>query len=82
MLSHFSCVQLFATPWITARQAPLSMEFSRHEYWSGLPFPIVMINDMEYHVIYLIGNLYVFFEKMSIQVLCPFKKWDYLSFCY
>ena len=36
MLSH---VQLFATPWTIAHQAPLSMEFSRQEYWSGLPFP-------------------------------------------
>ena len=31
--------QHFATPWTVARQAPLSMEFSRQEYWSGLPFP-------------------------------------------
>jgi len=36
MLSH---VRLFATPWTAAHQAPLSMEFSREEYWSGLPFP-------------------------------------------
>ena len=35
----FSCAQLFVTPWTVARQAPLSMEFSRQEYWSGLPFP-------------------------------------------
>ena len=34
-----SCVWLFATPWTVAHQAPLSMVFSRHEYWSGLPFP-------------------------------------------
>ena len=34
-----SCVRLFATPWIVAHQAPLSMEFSRQEYWSGLLFP-------------------------------------------
>ena len=34
-----SCVQLFATPWTVAHQTPLSMEFSRQEYWSGLPFP-------------------------------------------
>ena len=33
-----SC-QLFATPWTVAHQAPLSMGFSRHEYWSGSPFP-------------------------------------------
>ena len=30
--------QLFATPWTVARQAPLSVEFSRKEYWMGLPF--------------------------------------------
>ena len=29
----------FVTPWTVARQAPLSMGFSRQEYWSGLPFP-------------------------------------------
>ena len=34
-----SCVLLFAAPWTVARQAPLLMEFSRQEYWSGLPFP-------------------------------------------
>ena len=34
-----SCVQLFATPWTVAHQAPLSMKFSRQEYWSRLPFP-------------------------------------------
>ena len=34
-----SRVQLFVTPWILACQAPLSMGFSRSEYWSGLPFP-------------------------------------------
>ena len=36
LLSH---VQLFATPWTVAHQAPQSMEFSRQEYWSGVPFP-------------------------------------------
>ena len=35
-LSH---VRLFATPWTVACQTPLSMGFSRQEYWSGLPFP-------------------------------------------
>ena len=35
-LSH---VQVFVAPWTVAGQAPLSMEFSRQEYWSGLPFP-------------------------------------------
>ena len=34
-----SRVRLFATPWTLAHQAPLSTEFLRQEYWSGLPFP-------------------------------------------
>ena len=34
-----SCIQLFATPWTVARQAPLSTGFPRQEYWHGLPFP-------------------------------------------
>ena len=34
-----SRVQLFVTSWTVAHQAPLSMEFSRQEYWTGLPFP-------------------------------------------
>ena len=34
-----SRVQLFVTLWTVAGQAPLSMGFSRQEYWSGLPFP-------------------------------------------
>ena len=33
------CVELFATQWTVAHQAPPSMGFSRQEYWSGLPFP-------------------------------------------
>ena len=38
MLSHFSCVRLLVTPWTVACQAPPSMESSRQEYWSGLPY--------------------------------------------
>ena len=34
-----SRVWLFATLWTVTHQAPLSVEFSRQEYWSGLPFP-------------------------------------------
>ena len=39
-VKSLSRVRLFATPWTVAYQAPLSMGFSRQEYWSGLPFPI------------------------------------------
>ena len=39
MLSRFSLVQLFAIPRTVAFQAPLSLEFSRQEYWFKMPFP-------------------------------------------
>ena len=42
LLSH---VQLFATPWTAAYQAPLSMGFSRQEYWSGVPSPSPSIRN-------------------------------------
>ena len=38
-VKSLSRVPLFVTPWIVAYQAPLSMGFSRQEYWNGLPFP-------------------------------------------
>ena len=45
LLIHTTCVlglshvQLFGTPWTVAHRGPLSMEFARQDYWSGLPFP-------------------------------------------
>ena len=39
MLNLFSHVPFFVIPWTVARQAPLSMGFSRQEYWGGLPCP-------------------------------------------
>ena len=42
LLSRFSCVRLCATPETAAHQAPLSLGFSRQEFWSGLPFPSPM----------------------------------------
>ena len=38
-VKSLSQVRLFATPWTVAYHAPLSLGFSRQEYWSGLPFP-------------------------------------------
>ena len=51
LLSH---VRLLATPWTTAYQAPLSMGFSRQEYWSGVPLPSpfscsVVFNSLQPH---------------------------------
>ena len=54
MLSCFGCVRLFETPWTVARQVPLSMGYSRQEYWSGLHallqgiFPIQGLNRVSY----------------------------------
>ena len=39
VLSRFGCVWLFVIPWTVAHQAPLSVGFSRQEYWGGVPFP-------------------------------------------
>ena len=39
MLIHFRPFKLFATLWTVALKAPLSMDFSRQEYWSGFPCP-------------------------------------------
>ena len=43
-VKSLSRVQLLATPWIAAYQAPLPMGFSRQEYWSGVPLPFPMTN--------------------------------------
>ena len=45
VLSCFSRVQLFVILWPIARQAPLSIRFSRQEEWSGLPCPSPRIED-------------------------------------
>ena len=42
LLSNFSHVRLFATPWTAAYQAPPSMGFSRQEYWSRVPLPSLL----------------------------------------
>ena len=46
LLSHFSRVQLCATPWTAAYQAPLSMGFSKQEYWSGVPLYLIFKNTI------------------------------------
>ena len=49
-VKSLSCIQLLATPWTAAYQAPLSMGFSREEYWSGvpLPFPCIVLDNDKY----------------------------------
>ena len=57
MLSHFIRVRLFVTLWTVAHQAPLSMGFSRLEYWSGLPCPppgIFLTQGLNLHLSHLV----------------------------
>ena len=42
-VKSLSCIQLLATPWTAAHQAPPSMGFSRQEYWSGVPLPSLIL---------------------------------------
>ena len=56
-LSHFSRMRLLATSWTVPCQAPLSMGFSRQEYWSGLPFPspgILLTRALNPHLLCLL----------------------------
>ena len=48
MLSRFSCILLFVTLWSVARQAPLSMGFSRQEHWTGLPCPFPLRMEVQF----------------------------------
>ena len=52
-VQSLSPVRLFVTPWTVAHQAPLYMEFSRQEYWSGLPLPSSFV--LVFIFIYLFG---------------------------
>ena len=53
LLSCFSCVQLFVTPWTLACQAPLSMGFFRQEYWNGLHFLLQEIFPTQRYIYYI-----------------------------
>ena len=51
-----SCILLFATPWTVAPQAPLSLGFSRQEYWSGLPFHSPWMWELDYKESWVLKN--------------------------
>ena len=63
----FSCVRLFVTPWTVARQTPLSMDFSKQEYWSGLPFPSPGKIVSFYKVKRVLQNLFQWFVPKHSQ---------------
>ena len=65
-MKSFSCVRLFATPWIVAHQAPPSMGFSRQEYWNGLPLPFPnWPTRLCYFQVHNIGDsIYLYIRKL------------------
>ena len=67
VLSH---VRLFVTPWTIVCQGPLSMEFSRQEYWSGLPFPTPMIFPT------LVSNSRLLHLLQDRQILYHWAIWE------
>ena len=66
LLSH---VQLFVTPWTVAHQAPLSMEFSRQEYWSGLDWTWVSCIAGRFFTNWTTREAYLTFIRLLFQSL-------------
>ena len=61
-VKSLSSVQLFETPWTISYQAPLSMEFSKQEYWSEFPFLFLGIfptQEMNQH--FLLGSWFLYY---------------------
>ena len=65
-LSH---VQLFATPWTVAYQAPPSMGFSRQECWSGLPFPSRQTAKAVLKKKSKVGRLKTYYKASLIKIM-------------
>ena len=65
-VKSLSCVWLLATPWTIAYQAPSSMGFSRHKYWSGLPLPSL---NMYLHMAIYPDNSLMFKNAYNLQTL-------------
>ena len=85
LLSHFSRVRLYATPWTGAHQAPPSLGFSRQEHWSGLPFPspnrcVVISNycfNLKFLMIYDVEHLSICLFAISVS---SWARYLFLSF--
>ena len=72
MLSHFSRVRLCVTLQTVACQAPLSMGFSRQEYWSGLPFPSPGVLTIEQ-----INPVFLPGQSHGQRSLTGYSPWDH-----
>ena len=74
-----SCVQHFETPWTIAGQASLSMELSRQEYWSGLPFPPpedLSTQELNLHLLCLLHWQADSLQMSHLRKLCSNKSHD------
>ena len=69
-VKSLSCVRLLVTPWTAAYQAPLSMGFSRQEYWSGVPLPSPLYSETSH-------QLCVYFEIQISQINAWFVSFMY-----
>ena len=69
MLSHFSHARPFETPWTVAQQAPLSIGFSRQEYWSGLPCP--PSGDLQTRNLTCVSYVYMYRQAGSLPLVPP-----------
>ena len=82
LLSHFSCVRLCATPQTAAHQAPLSLEFSRQEHWSGLPF-LSPMHESEKWKVKSLSRVWLFATLWTIAYQAPlsvgFSRQEYWS---
>ena len=81
MCAHgLCCICLFETPWTVAHQAPLSMEFSRQEYWSGLLFPTPGIFPTQGSNLQLLGLLHWQADSLLLHHLgSPNKNEDHIQ---
>ena len=81
MLGHFSRVQLYATPWTAAHQAPLSTGLSRQEYWSRLPFPSLLISTVDVFTPFIFHIIIEILWPRS-DIHCLFSVFSPLYFIY
>ena len=73
-VKSLSCVRLLETPWTAAYQAPLSMGFSRQEYWSGMPLP--SLNVIPKIPNFCVINHYeIFYDTLKSNQHTQFRNW-------
>ena len=80
-MKWLSRVQLFATPWTAAYQAPPSMGFSRQEYWSGVPLPsthTALTLSKFKSLIFLHGTRHVSSPFHSLHIITVYTTYQYI----